>query len=122
MEWGVSRSADRSDERGLADWLKGHGVRVDGVALFEELCTAQGFVTTDRDHCQIWAFYEGATAHAHKARVEDLSEDISFAIVSANGKQAMMATSAAKATLSNDVEMIAVRRQIVPAFSRSPAP
>jgi adenosine kinase len=47
-------------------------------------------VTTDLDHSQIWAFYEGAMARAHEARVEDVQEDASFAIVTANGKQAMI--------------------------------
>jgi adenosine kinase len=79
-----------SDFGPYSDWLKDHGLPVDGIRLFEDVRTAQGFVTTDLDHCQIWAFYEGAMARAHEARVEDVTEDISFAIVTANGKQAMI--------------------------------
>jgi adenosine kinase len=73
-----------------SDWLTRHGIRVEGIRLFEDVRTPQGFVTTDLDHCQIWAFYEGAMARAEQARVEDVSEEVAFAIVTANGKQAMV--------------------------------
>jgi adenosine kinase len=79
-----------SDFGPYAVWLNRHGIRVDGIQVFEDVRTAQGFVTTDLDHSQIWAFYEGAMVHAHEARVEDVAEDLSFAIVTANGKQAMI--------------------------------
>jgi adenosine kinase len=58
--------------------------------ILDDVRTAQGFVTTDLDHSQIWAFYEGAMARAHEARVEDVRGEISFGIVSANGKRAMI--------------------------------
>jgi adenosine kinase len=79
-----------SDFGPYAVWLNRHGIRVDGIQVFEDVRTAQGFVTTDLDHSQIWAFYEGAMVRAHEARVEDVAEDLSFAIVTANGKQAMI--------------------------------
>ena len=58
--------------------------------MFDDIRTPQGFVTTDLDDSQIWAFYEGAIARAHEARVEDVREPLSIAIVSSNGKQAMV--------------------------------
>ena len=58
--------------------------------MFEDVRTPQGFVTTDREDCQIWAFYEGALARAHEARVESVSTPVELAIVSANGKRAML--------------------------------
>jgi adenosine kinase len=66
------------------------GIRRDGIVAFEDVRTPQGFVTTDREDCQIWAFYEGAMARAHEARVEDVSAPLELAIVSANGKRAML--------------------------------
>ena len=79
-----------SDFGPYAEWLDRHGVRRDGIAVFDDVRTPQGFVTTDREDCQIWAFYEGAMARAHEARVEDVGEPVELAIVSANGKRAMV--------------------------------
>ncbi len=79
-----------SDFGPYADWLARHDISRDGIRIFEDVRTAQGFVTTDLDHSQIWAFYEGAMARAHEARIEDVDGEASFAIVTANGKQAMI--------------------------------
>ena len=79
-----------SDFGPYAAWLDRHRIRRDGIVVFEDVRTAQGFVTTDREDCQIWAFYEGAMARAHEARVEDVSAPLELAIVSANGKRAML--------------------------------
>jgi adenosine kinase len=79
-----------SDFRAYADWLDRHDISRSGIRIFDDVRTAQGFVTTDLDHSQIWAFYEGAMARAHEARVEDVQEEASLAIVTANGKQAMI--------------------------------
>jgi len=79
-----------SDFGPYAEHLDKHGIRRDGIVVFDDVRTPQGFVTTDREDCQIWAFYEGAMARAHEARVEDVKEDVELAIVSANGKQAML--------------------------------
>ncbi len=79
-----------SDFHSYANWLDRHEISRDGIRVLEDVRTAQGFVTTDLDHSQIWAFYEGAMARAHEARIEDVEEDASFAIVTANGKQAMI--------------------------------
>jgi adenosine kinase len=79
-----------SDFGPYAEWLERRGIRRDGIVVFDDVRTPQGFVTTDREDCQIWAFYEGALARAHAARVEDVGEPLELAIVSANGKQAML--------------------------------
>jgi adenosine kinase len=79
-----------SDFGPYAAWLDRNGIRRDGILVFDDVRTPQGFVTTDREDCQIWAFYEGAMARAHEARVEDVSAPIELAIVSANGKRAML--------------------------------
>jgi len=79
-----------SDFGPYAEWLDKNGIRRDGIRVFEDVRTPQGFVTTDLDDCQIWAFYEGAMARAHQARVEDVDEPMKLAIVSSNGKQAML--------------------------------
>jgi len=79
-----------SDFGPYAEWLEKNDIRRDGIRVFDDVRTPQGFVTTDLDDCQIWAFYEGAMARAHQARVEDLDDAIDLAIVSADGKRAMI--------------------------------
>jgi adenosine kinase len=79
-----------SDFGPYAQWLERHGIRRDGIRVFEDVRTAQGFVTTDLDDNQIWAFYEGAMARAHRGRLAELSERPRLAIVSADGKRAML--------------------------------
>jgi adenosine kinase len=79
-----------SDFGPYAEWLDRNGIRRDHIRVFDDVRTPQGFVTTDRDDCQIWAFYEGAMARASAARVEDVKDELSLGIVSSNSRQAMV--------------------------------
>jgi adenosine kinase len=79
-----------SDFPPYAEWLDKHGIRRDHIRVYPDVRTPQGFVTTDLADNQIWAFYEGAMARSHEARVEDVSEPLELAIVSSNGKRAMV--------------------------------
>lgn len=79
-----------NDFGSYAEWLERHGIRLDAIRVLSDVRTAQAFVTTDLDDNQIWAFYEGAMARAHEATVADLEPGVSLAIVSADGKQAML--------------------------------
>jgi adenosine kinase len=75
-----------SDFAPYAEWLDKNGIRRDHIKVYGDVRTPQGFVTTDLADNQIWAFYEGAMARAHEARVEDVSGPIELGIVSSNGK------------------------------------
>jgi adenosine kinase len=79
-----------SDFGPYADWLDRNGIRRSAIRMLDDVRTAQGFATTDLDDNQIWAFYEGAMARAHEARVDEISEPLQLAIVSSDGKQAMI--------------------------------
>jgi len=79
-----------SDFGDYADWLEKNGIRRDHIRVLDDVRTPQGFVTTDLDDCQIWAFYEGAMARAHVARVEDVRDRLELGIVSSNSRQAMV--------------------------------
>ena len=79
-----------SDFGPYREWLEKHEIRTSAIRVLEDVRTAQGFVTTDLDDNQIWAFYMGAMARAHEARLADVDEELSLAIVSADGKQAMI--------------------------------
>src|SRR5215472_12107632 len=45
------------DFASYADWLRHTGVPADHIKVIESEYTAQGFVTTDLDNNQIWAFH-----------------------------------------------------------------
>jgi adenosine kinase len=79
-----------SDFGPYADWLDRHGIRRDGIRVLEDLRTAQGFVTTDLDDNQIWAFYVGAMARAHEAPLPPPEQRLRLAIVSSDSKPAML--------------------------------
>jgi adenosine kinase len=79
-----------SDFRPYAEHLDRLGIRRSAIREIGDLRTAQGFVTTDLDDNQIWAFYVGAMARAHEARVADIGEPLDIAIVSSDGREAMI--------------------------------
>jgi adenosine kinase len=79
-----------SDFGPYGDWFDRHEMSRAGLQQFDDVRSPQGFVTNDLDGNQMWNFFEGAMSRAHEARVEDIDAPLSFAIVSANGKQAMV--------------------------------
>jgi adenosine kinase len=80
-----------SDFGPYAQWLERHGIRRDGIRVLDDLRTAQGFVTTDLDDNQIWAFYVGAMARAHEAPLPPPEQGLRLAIVSSDSREAMLA-------------------------------
>jgi adenosine kinase len=69
------------------------GINVDHIKVVEDAFTAQGFVTTDLDDNQIWAFHPGAMQYAHINKVSDAAgagADIVLGIVAPDGRQAMI--------------------------------
>jgi adenosine kinase len=79
-----------SDFGPYAEWLDRRGIRRDGIVVLDDLRTAQGFVTTDLDDNQIWAFYVGAMARADEAPLPPPSRRLHLAIVSSDSKAAML--------------------------------
>jgi adenosine kinase len=69
--------------------LNKHGIRMDGIRVFEEQFTPQCFITTDLDNNQITAFHPGAMSSAHENHVRSIP-DISFGIVAPDGRDAML--------------------------------
>ncbi len=79
-----------SDFGAYGDWLDRHGVRRDHLRVLEDEYTASCFITTDAGNNQIISFHPGAMDRAHEARLADVGEPFRAAIVSPNGKQAML--------------------------------
>jgi len=72
-----------------AEWMREHGVPSDHVRLVEGEFTAQGFVTTDLEDNQIWAFHPGAMQQSHLNKVTD-AQDIALGIVAPDGRDGML--------------------------------
>jgi adenosine kinase len=72
-----------------ADWMKKHGVPTDHVRVIDSEHTAQGFVTTDLDDNQIWAFHPGAMQMSHHNNVAD-AKDVAIGIVAPDGRDGMI--------------------------------
>ena len=71
------------------DWMARNGVPEDYVRVIETEHTAQGYVTTDLDDNQIWAFHPGAMQHAHLNKVAD-AMGIAIGIVAPDGRDGMV--------------------------------
>jgi adenosine kinase len=72
-----------------ADWMRKTGVPADYVQVIESEHTAQGFVTTDLDNNQIWAFHPGAMQKSHLNTVP-VRSDIAIGIVAPDGRAGMI--------------------------------
>lgn len=70
-------------------WMRDNGVPTEHVRVIETEHTAQGFVTTDLDDNQIWAFHPGAMQHSH---VNDVSQaaGITVGILAPDGREGML--------------------------------
>jgi adenosine kinase len=71
------------------EWLRQAGVPTDHVKVIDSEHTAQGFVTTDLDDNQIWAFHPGAMQSAHLNRVEEAGA-VAIGIVAPDGREGMV--------------------------------
>jgi adenosine kinase len=71
------------------DWLVQNGVPTAYIRVIETEHTAQGYVTTDLDDNQIWAFHPGAMQHSHANKVTDAKE-IAIGIVAPDGRDGML--------------------------------
>ena len=72
-----------------AEWLQQNTVPMEHIKVIESEHTAQGFVTTDLDDNQIWAFHPGAMQQSHLNRVED-ARQVSIGIVAPDGRDGML--------------------------------
>ena len=72
-----------------AEWMKKNGVPTDYVRVIDSEHTAQGFVTTDLDDNQIWAFHPGAMQMSHENKVAD-AKDVAIGIVAPDGRDGMI--------------------------------
>ncbi|MFO0688754.1 MAG: carbohydrate kinase family protein [Myxococcota bacterium] len=73
-----------------AGWMDKSGVARDHLRVLDDEYTAACFITTDQSNNQIISFHPGAMDRAHEARIDDVRVPFDAAIVSPNGRQAML--------------------------------
>jgi adenosine kinase len=74
-----------------AEWMKKTGVPTDFIRVVDSEHTAQGFVTTDLDDNQIWAFHPGAMQLSHLNEVGAAKDaGIAIGIVAPDGRDGMI--------------------------------
>ena len=76
-----------------ADWMRKNGVPTDYIRVIESEHTGQGFVTTDLDNNQIWAFHPGAMQQSHLNQVTEAKakeKEIAIGIVAPDGRDGMI--------------------------------
>ena len=73
-----------------AAWMDASGVSRAHLRVLEDEYTAACFITTDQGNNQIISFHPGAMDRAHEARIADVVAPFDAAIVSPNGRQAML--------------------------------
>jgi len=73
-----------------AAWLDRHGIRRDHIVSVPGEATAGAYITTDLEDNQIVGFHPGAMDRAHEVGLERVRDPIDLAIVSPNGKRAML--------------------------------
>lgn len=74
-------------------WMSDNGVPTDYVRVIESEHTAQGFVTTDLDDNQIWAFHPGAMQQSHLNEVfqaHRAGKNLKVGIVAPDGREGMI--------------------------------
>jgi adenosine kinase len=71
------------------DWMSQNGVPTDYIRVLESEHTSQGFVTTDLDDNQIWAFHPGAMQQSHANKVTD-AKNVAIGIVAPDGREGMI--------------------------------
>lgn len=87
------------------EWMRDNGIPTDYVRVIESEHTAQGFVTTDLDDNQIWAFHPGAMQQSHVNEVSQALDsglnngkgngrNIKVGIVAPDGREGMIRHSA----------------------------
>lgn len=72
-----------------ARWMRENGVPTDYVKVIDTEHTAQGFVTTDLEDNQIWAFHPGAMQLSHLNDVQQ-ARDMAIGIVAPDGREGML--------------------------------
>ncbi len=79
-----------ADFAAYAEWLDRHGLRRDTIVPLADESTAGAYITTDLDDNQITGFHPGAMDRAHEAGLDLVRAPYEIAVVSPNGKQAMI--------------------------------
>ena len=79
-----------SDSHDYVEHLKKHKISSDYISINNEKMSSSAHITTDKDDNQIAAFYSGAGNGAKNLVVKSIKENLDFALISPNQKEAMI--------------------------------
>jgi len=79
-----------SDATDYLEHFKKYNIKTDYIPVDKTLLTSSAHITTDKDDNQISAFYGGAGGGADALNVVDIKEELKFALISPNKKDAMI--------------------------------
>ena len=71
------------------EWFEGLGICLERVRDVPDTCTAQAFITTDKDNNQITAFHPGAMMDSHLNRTDEVAE-VALGVVAPDGREGML--------------------------------
>jgi adenosine kinase len=104
-----------TDSRSYTQALKRKKVNLSYIKKIPKRLTANATIMTDLDDNQITSFYMGAMQMAHQAKIEEVKESLSMAIIAPNSVKAMQ--DYADYCFENEIPFIADPGQAIPAFS-----
>ena len=78
------------DFKNYADWLKGHGLSLDGIRRVSEEFTAGAYITTDKADNQITGFNPGAMKYQCDYSVDGSNPESSLAIIAPGNPDDML--------------------------------
>ncbi len=79
-----------SDGDGYKKMLETQGISVKYIPLSSHKLTSHATITTDKDHNQIIAYFNGAGDEAINVHIQDISEPVELALIAPTSKNAMI--------------------------------
>jgi adenosine kinase len=86
---GVPMATVGADAERYLEWMRRHGIPTDLIKVIDGACTAQAFITTDKDGNRITAFHPGAMNSSHLNSV-DATSDIQLGVIAPDGRDGML--------------------------------
>ncbi len=98
------------------NWMRKHGITMDGIRKIEDELTASAYITTDKSDNQITGFNPGAMKHQANYQIKDRKAEDTIAIISPGNMEDMLSYS--RTYKENSIPFIFDPGQQAPIFSR----
>ncbi len=98
------------------NWMRKHGITMDGIRKIEDELTASAYITTDKSDNQITGFNPGAMKHQANYQIKDRKAEDTIAIISPGNMEDMLSYS--RTYKENSIPFIFDPGQQAPIFYR----